>query len=117
MSKVNSPNTGCLPNIGNGPQSGPPLYSKAEGRFAALSFYNGTKGRKAAQQFLVRPKAVEWLSIVLRGQNPTFGKNPEFGEFTLNQTQNVFFVALFLEMPYEGTAIKSLTNRCVQDVC
>ena len=28
--RVNSPNTGCLLNIGNGQLSGPPLYSKVE---------------------------------------------------------------------------------------
>ena len=39
--RVKSPNSGCLLNIGNGPQSGPPLYSKAEGRFAALHFIMG----------------------------------------------------------------------------
>ena len=27
--RVNSPNFGCLINIGNGPHSGPPFYSKA----------------------------------------------------------------------------------------
>ena len=45
--RVNSPNTGGLLNIGNGPQSGPPLYSKAEGRFAALNFI---MGRSAAER-------------------------------------------------------------------
>ena len=45
--RVNSPNTGCLLNIGNGPQSGPPLYSKAE-------------GRKVAQKCVERPKSGIW---------------------------------------------------------
>ena len=83
--RVNSPNTGCLPNIGNGPQSGPPLYSKAEGRFAALHFImgrraakrpinlqwekrprsgpsvcNAAKGRKVAHHCVDRPKSGIW---------------------------------------------------------
>ena len=48
--RVNSPNTGCLSNIGNGPQSGPPLYGKAEGRFAALHFI---MGRRAAKWLII----------------------------------------------------------------
>ena len=49
--RVNSPNTGCLPTIGNGPQSGPPLYSKAEGRFAALHFIIGRRAAKRPISF------------------------------------------------------------------
>ena len=41
--RVNSPNFGCLRNIRNGPQSGPPLSSKAKGREAALQFIMGPK--------------------------------------------------------------------------
>ena len=48
---VNSPNSGCLIDIGNGPQSGPPLYSKA-------------KGREVAHQFIMRPEAAKWFIIV-----------------------------------------------------
>ena len=62
--RANSPNSGCLLNIGNGPQSGPPLYSKP-------------KGRKAVHLFVIRLKAAKWVII------PVFGKHPEFGEFTL----------------------------------
>ena len=47
MIKVNSPNSGCLLNIGNGPQSGPQFYSKA-------------KGREAAHHCLVKPRAAKW---------------------------------------------------------
>ena len=54
--RVNSPSSGCLQNIGNGPRNGPPLYSKA-------------RGRKAAHHCVERPY-------------PVFGKHPEFGEFT-----------------------------------
>ena len=42
--RVNSPNSGCLLNIGNGPHSGPPMYSMA-------------KAREAAHQFIMGPKA------------------------------------------------------------
>ena len=49
--RVNSPNSGCLLNIGNRPQSGLPLYNKA-------------KGREAANQFIMGPKAAMWLIIV-----------------------------------------------------
>ena len=45
--------------------------------------YNGIKGRKAAHQFAMRPKAANWLIIVYRGLYTVFGKHPEFGEFTL----------------------------------
>ena len=69
FSWVNSPNSGCLLNIGNGPQSGTPLHSKA-------------KGRDAAHQFIMGPKAATWLIIVQRDLCPVFGKHPEFGEFT-----------------------------------
>ena len=58
--------------LGQGPQSGP-------------SIYNGTKGRKAVYQFLMRPKAAKGLIIVLRGLNLVFGKHPEYGKFTLYQ--------------------------------
>ena len=68
--RVNSPNSGFLLNIGNEPRSGPLLYSKA-------------KGREAAHQFVMGPKAVKWLIIVLRGLNPVFGKHPGLGQFTL----------------------------------
>ena len=81
--RVNSPNSGCLLSIGNGPQNGPPLYSKAKSREAGPTIYNVTKGRKAAHQFVMRPKATKWLLIVLRGLYPVFGKHPELGEFTL----------------------------------
>ena len=47
LNRVFSPNSGCLLNIGNGPQSGPALYSKA-------------KGREAAYQFIMGPKAAKW---------------------------------------------------------
>ena len=40
-----------LTNIGNGPQSGPPLYSKAEGRFAALHFIMGRRAAKRPISF------------------------------------------------------------------
>ena len=40
-------------------------------------------GRKAAHQFVMRPKAAKWLIIVQKGLYPVFGKHPEFGEFTL----------------------------------
>ena len=36
--RVKSPNSGCLLDIGNGSQSGPPLYKKAKGREAAHQF-------------------------------------------------------------------------------
>ena len=64
--RVNLSNSECLLNIGNGPQSGPTFYSKAEGGgpLRGPSFYNGTKGRKVAHEFIVRPKAAKWLSIV-----------------------------------------------------
>ena len=44
--RVNSPNTGCLPNIGIRPQSGQQLYCKGEGRFAALHFIMGRRAAK-----------------------------------------------------------------------
>ena len=43
---VDLPYTGCLLNIGNGPQGGPQLYSKA-------------KGLQAAHQFTMEPKAAK----------------------------------------------------------
>ena len=43
MTRVNSPNSGCLLNIGNGPQSGPPLYTKAKGCESAHQFIMGPK--------------------------------------------------------------------------
>ena len=49
--KINSPNSGCLLNIGTGPESGPRLYSEA-------------KGRKGAHQFIMGPRAAKWLIIV-----------------------------------------------------
>ena len=49
--RVNSPNSGCLLNIGNGPQSGPPFYIEA-------------KGREAANQCVLQPKAAKWLNTV-----------------------------------------------------
>ena len=49
-SRVNSPNSGCLVDIGNGPQSGPALFSKA-------------KGREAAHQFIMGPKAASGPSV------------------------------------------------------
>ena len=67
-----------LANIGNGPQSGPPLYS-----CSGPSIYNGTKGCKAARQFVAQPNAAKWLIIVQKCLYPVFGKHPEFGEFTL----------------------------------
>ena len=75
--RVNSPNSGCLPNIGYGPLSG-------------SSIYNGTKGRKVAHQFVMRPKAAKRLFIVLRVLYPVFGKHPEFGEFTLSCVHYIF---------------------------
>ena len=75
--RVYSPNSGCLLNIGNGPQTDP-------------SIYNGAKDSKAAHHCVMRPKAETWLII-----NPVFGKHPEFGEFTLYVS--VFYgVELFL---------------------
>ena len=84
MIRVNSPNSGCLPNIGNGPQSGPPLYIKAKGRKAAHIFIMGPKGHKIFHQLVMRPKAAKWLIIVSRGLNPVFGTLPVFSEFTLH---------------------------------
>ena len=59
------------------------------------SDYKGTKGRKAAHQFVILPKGAKWLIILLRGLYPVFGKHPEFGEFTLLSIKgilkNVFF--------------------------
>ena len=46
VDRVNSPNSGCLLNIGNGPQSGPPLYCKAKGREVAYQFIMGPKAAK-----------------------------------------------------------------------
>ena len=54
---VNSPNSGCLLNIGNGPQSGPPLYSEA-------------KVREGAPQFRIGPKAAKWPISMKWGQWP-----------------------------------------------
>ena len=56
--RVISPNSGCLLNIGNGPQSGQPLYSKP-------------KGRDAAHQFITGPMAAKWLIIVYTKGNGT----------------------------------------------
>ena len=44
--RVSSPNYGCFLNIGNGPQSGPPLYSKAKGCEVAHQFIMGPKAAK-----------------------------------------------------------------------
>ena len=77
--RVNSLNSGSVLNIGNGPLSDPSVYIEA-------------KGRKAAHQFLMRPKAAKWLIIVWRGLFPEFGKHLEFSEFTLsffNHTQGI----------------------------
>ena len=51
LHRVSSPNTGCLLNIGYGPRSGPPLYSKAEGRFTALHFIMGRRTAKRPISF------------------------------------------------------------------
>ena len=56
------PNSGCLINIGNGPQSGPPLYSKA-------------KGREAAHQIIMGPKAAKWPVSLQCGQRPQSGSS------------------------------------------
>ena len=61
--RVNSPNTGCLPNIRNGPQSGPPLYSKAKGREVAHQFIMGPKAACRPNSFM-QLKTTEWLIIV-----------------------------------------------------
>ena len=56
---INS-NSGCLLNIGNGPQSGPALYSKAKGREVAHQFImvcNAAKGRKEAHYCVEAPKS------------------------------------------------------------
>ena len=47
------------------------------------SIYNETKGRKAAHQFVMWPKAAKWLIIVSRDLYPVFGKYPEFGKLNL----------------------------------
>ena len=54
--RVNALSFGSVLNIGNGPQCG-------------QSVYNGAKGRKAAHQFVMRPKAAKWLIIVYREAN------------------------------------------------
>ena len=43
---VNSPNSGCLINIENGPQSGPPLYSMTKGHEVAHQFIIGSKAAR-----------------------------------------------------------------------
>ena len=35
LNRVNSPDSGCLLNIGNGPQNGPAVYDAAKGREVA----------------------------------------------------------------------------------
>ena len=45
--RVNALNSGSVLNIGNGPHSGPSLYSN-------------TKGRQVAYQFILDPKAAKW---------------------------------------------------------
>ena len=51
VNRVNSPNSGCLLNIGNGPQSDPPLYSKAKGRKATHQFIMGPNATKRPNSF------------------------------------------------------------------
>ena len=62
--KVNSPKPGCLLNIGNGPQSGPPLYSKAKAQEVAHQFIMGPKAALLPVNFVLQPKAAKWLIIV-----------------------------------------------------
>ena len=49
MVRVNLPNSGCLLNIGNGPQSGP-------------SVCNAPKGREVAHHCLEMPKSGIWYT-------------------------------------------------------
>ena len=60
--RVNSQNSGYSLNIGNGPQSGPPLYCKA-------------KGREAAHQFTIEPKAAKRPTSFQCGQRPHSGSS------------------------------------------
>ena len=91
-------------NTRNGPQSGP-------------SIYNGTKGRKAAYQLVMRPKAAKWLIIVQRGLYPVFGKHlvfgkhPEFGKFTLYITPPFGYMLQKLFSKVEKS------SRCRQVTC
>ena len=61
--RVNSPNTGCLPNIGNGPQSGPPLYGKAEGDQRPQS--GSSLSREAKIRYLVSIRNLESLPYII----------------------------------------------------
>ena len=63
-SGVNSLNSGSVLKNGNGPQSGPSLYSGAQGRYAAHQLiYSGAKAREVANQCSMWPKAAKWLII------------------------------------------------------
>ena len=87
--RVNSPDSACLLDIGNGPQSGP-------------SNFNGTKGRKAAHQIVIWPKAAKWLIIVQRSLFPVFSTLPKFSAFTLyyqfkiNINFNIHFLKILI---------------------
>ena len=53
LTRVHSLNSGCLLNIGNGPQSGQPLYSEAKG--PSVCNANAAKGRNVAHHCVERP--------------------------------------------------------------
>ena len=48
LNRANSLNSGCLLNIRNGPQSGPPLYSKANQLIMGPNVFNVGKRCKVA---------------------------------------------------------------------
>ena len=78
MHEINTPNSGCLLNIGNGPQS-------------SASVYNWAKGCKAAHKCVMRPKAEKRLFIESKGLYPVSGTLPVFSEFALYRGESQVF--------------------------